>query len=83
MKKANDDWIGKPSTEIESSLIKNNSKKAFQIVKDLTRKKQLKVSNIQDKNGKCLTKASDIAERWTEYCKELYKHQFIGDPEVL
>ena len=83
LKKAKEDWIGQQCTEIESSLLKNNSKKAFQIVKDLTRKKQPRVSTIQDENGKCLTEASDIAKRWTEYCKELYNHPSSGDQEVL
>jgi hypothetical protein len=34
--KANGDSIAKRCTEIERSLKKNNSKKAFQIMKDLT-----------------------------------------------
>lgn len=83
LKKAKEDWIGQQCTEIESSLSKNNSKKAFQIVKDLTRKKQPRVSTIQDENGTCLTEANDIAKRWTDYCKELYNHPSSGDPEVL
>ena len=48
LQKAKEDWIGQQCTEIESSLLKNNSKKAFQIVKDLTRKKQPRISAIQD-----------------------------------
>ena len=52
-------------------------------MKDLTRKKQPRVRTIQDENGKCLTEANDIAERWTEYCTELYNHSSSGDPEVL
>lgn len=62
---------------------KNNSRKAFQIVKDLTKQKQSKVSTILGKDGKCLTEASDIIGRWTEYCQELYNHQTKEDPEVL
>ena len=51
-------------------------------MKVLTRQKQPRVSTIQDENGKCLTEVSDIAERWNEYCKELYNHQSTGDPEM-
>ncbi|XP_068224983.1 craniofacial development protein 2-like [Palaemon carinicauda] len=37
---AKEDWIGKQCTEIEEKLEKNNSRRAFQIVKDLTKPKQ-------------------------------------------
>ena len=36
MKRAKDNWIAEQCYEIEDSLSKNNSKKAYQIVKDLT-----------------------------------------------
>ena len=36
VKKAKDDWIGAQCEEIESCLNKNNSKRAYQLVKDLT-----------------------------------------------
>ena len=62
---------------------KNNSKKAHQLVKELTRSKQGKTTTIQDKAGKCLTEEQDILKRWTEYCSELYTHTTTGDPKVL
>lgn len=73
MDKAKEDRIGQQCTEIENSLKKNNSRKAFQIVKDLNKQKQSKVSTILGKGGKCLTEASDITGRWTEYCQELIR----------
>ena len=36
MKKAKEDWIGAQREEIETCLNKNNSKRAYQLVKDLT-----------------------------------------------
>ena len=45
--------------------------------------KQSKVTNIQDKYGKCLTEGEDKAKRWTEYCSVLYTFQNKGDPNVL
>ena len=36
MKKAKENWIGEQCSEIEENLRKNNSKKAYQLVKDLT-----------------------------------------------
>ena len=39
MKKAKENWIEKQCSEIEENLRKNNSKRAYQLVKDLTLKK--------------------------------------------
>ena len=72
VKKAKEDWIGAQCEEIETCLNKNNSKRAYQLVKDLTSEKQGRSSTIQDKSGKCLTEEKEILSRWTEYCSELY-----------
>ena len=56
VKKAKEDWIGAQCKEIETCLNKNNSKRAYQLVKDLTSEKQNRSSTIQDKSGKCLKK---------------------------
>ena len=56
VKKAREDWIGAQCEEIVTCLNKNNSKRAYQLVKDLTSEKQGRSSTIQDKSGKCLTK---------------------------
>ena len=82
MNQAKEDWIGKQCTEIEEKLEKNNSRRAFQIVKDLTKPKQARVSTIQDKAGNCLTEEEDILKRWTEYCSDLYNYHTNGDPNV-
>ena len=55
VKKAKEDWIGAQCEEIETCLNKNNSKRAYQLVKDLASEKQGRSSTIQDKSGKCLT----------------------------
>ena len=55
VKKAKEDWIGAQCKEIETCLNKNNSKRAYQLVKDLISEKQGRSSAIQDKSGKCLT----------------------------
>ena len=54
MKKAKENWIEQCS-EIEENLMKNNSKRAYQLVKDLTTVKQGKATTVQDRSGKCLT----------------------------
>ena len=83
MKKAKMDWIEEQCQDIENNMKKNNSKKTYQLVKDLTSKKQGRTTTIQDKDGKCLTEEQDILKRWTEYCSELYNYRATGDPEVL
>ena len=83
VKKAKEDWIASQCEEIETCLNKNNSKKAYQLVKDLTSEKQGRSTTIQDKSGKCLTEEQEILSRWTEYCSELYNHETDGDNTVL
>ena len=82
MVKARETWIEERCSEIDDNLGKNNSKKSYQLVKELTSSKA-KYYTIQDKNGKCLTEDKDILSRWTEYCSKLYNHKTKGDPEVL
>ena len=82
-KKAKEDWIGAQCEEIETCLNKNKSKRAYQLVKDLTSEKQGRSSTIQDKSGKCLTEENEILSRWTEYCSELYNYESCGDNAVL
>ena len=82
MKKAKENCIEQCS-EIEENLRKNNSKRAYQLVKDLTTVNQGKATTVQDRSGKCLTEGRQILNRWTEYCSELYNHKANGDPSVL
>ena len=56
VKKAKEDWIGAPCEEIETCLNKNNSKRAYQLVMELTSEKQGRSSTIQDKSGNVLLK---------------------------
>ena len=48
MKKAKENWMGEQCSEIEENLRENNSKRAYQLVKDLTTVKQRKATTIQD-----------------------------------
>ena len=83
VKKAKEDWIGGQCEEIVTCLNKNNNKRAYQMVKDLTSEKKAKSSTIQDRSGTCLTEEEEILSRWTEYCSELYNHESCGDSAVL
>ena len=68
MKKAKANWIGEQCSEIEENLRKNNSKRAYQLVKDLTTVKQGKATTVQDRSGNCLTEEQEILNQWTENC---------------
>ena len=68
---------------IEACLRKNNSKTAYQLVRNLTREKQSKSTTIQDKSGKCLKEENEILSRRTEDCSDLYNYETDGDPIVL
>ena len=48
MKKAKENWIGEQCSEIEENLRRNNFKRAYQLVKDLTTVKQGKATTVQD-----------------------------------
>ena len=63
MKKAKENWIGEQCRETEKNLRKNNSKRAYQLVKDLTTVKQGKGTTVQDCSRKCLTKEWEILNR--------------------
>ena len=60
MKKAKENRIGEQCSETEENLRKNNSKRAYQLVKDLTTVKQGEATTVQDSSEKCLTEECDI-----------------------
>ena len=55
MNRAKENWIGEKCNELEENLRKNNSKRAYQVGKDLITVKQGKAIAVQDSSGKCLT----------------------------
>ena len=79
IKQAKENWIEEQCEEIDI----NNTKRAYQIVKDLTTTKKGRASTIQDKSGKSLTEDQEILTRWTEYCSDLYNHETQSDCAVL
>ena len=83
MKKTKEKWMGEQCSEIEENLRKNNSKRAHQLVKDLTTVKQGKATTVQHCPGKCLAEEREILNRWTKYRTELYNHKANRDPSIL
>ena len=80
---AKETWIQSQCQEVEAYFRKNNSKKAYQLVKDLTTEKQGKSTTIQYKSGKCLRKEHEILNKWKEYCSDFYSYETDGDQIVL
>ena len=68
MRKAKETWTEEQCQGIEENLNKNSSKKAYQLVKELTSSKQWRTTTIQHKARKCLKEEQDILKRWKEYC---------------
>ena len=80
--KAKENCLGEQCNETEENLRKNNSKRAYQLVKDLTTVKQGKATSVQNHLGKCLTEEHEILNQWPEYCSERYNHKANGDAPV-
>ena len=83
MEKAKENWVGEQCSQTEENLKRNNSKRAYQLVKYLATVKQWKAITVQDLSGKCLTGEREILNRWTEDCSALYNHKANGDPSVM
>ena len=60
IKKAKENRIGEQCSETEENPRKNNSKRAYKLMKDLTTVKQEKATTVQDRSGKCLTEEQQI-----------------------
>ena len=82
MKKAKENWIGEQCSEIEENLRKNNSKRAYQQMKDLTTVKR-ESDYCPRSFRKMPHRRIQIFNIWTEYCSELYNHKANGEPSVL
>ena len=75
MKIAKKTWIKSQCQEVEACLRKNNCKKAYQLVNDLSKEKKGKSTTTQDKSRMCLTEEHGILNRWTEHCSGLYNYE--------
>ena len=76
-------WTNNKCTDIGECLIRNNTKKAYQILNELTKKKDKIIVNVHDKDRKCITDKTEVLKCWTEYCSELYTHNAEGNISVL
>ena len=49
----------------------------FKKIRDIKEKFHAKMGSIKGRNGKDLTEAEDIKNKWQEYTEELYKNIFM------
>ena len=83
MKKAKEDWFNHKCKDIDTCFKHNNTKKAFQIVKDLIKPKQRSSTNIKNKDGNFINDKKGVIIRWTEHCSELYNFNNDKDTSIL
>ena len=66
--------------EIQESNRMGKTRDLFKKIRDTTRTFHAKMGSIKDRNGRDLTEAEDIKNRWQEYTEELYK-KYLHDPD--
>ena len=82
MKMAKETWIQGHCQEVEACLRKNNSMKAYRLINDLTTRNRVNLQSYTTSWGS-VSQRSEILNRWTEYCSDLYNYETDGDPTVL
>ena len=53
----------------------------FKKIRDTKGIVHAKMGTIKDRNGMNLTEAEDIKKRWQEYTEELYKKNYLPNPD--
>ena len=66
--------------ETEKNNRMGKSRDLFKKIRDIKGKFHAKMGSIKDRNGRDLTEAEGIKNRWQEYVEELYKKD-IHDPD--
>ena len=64
--------LEKQCASVEEGLKRNNSRKAYQLIKTLRKNFQPKLRNIKNAEHRVLTDLKDILRRWRDYAKDLY-----------
>ena len=54
----------------------------YREIKELTSTSGSRLNVIKDAQGKTLTEDKDIANRWVEYCTNMYKADDNADPHT-
>jgi len=60
-------WIEEQCAAVEEGLMRNNPKRAYEVVKSLRKEFRPRQRNVKDDNGWLLTNMTDVLQRWKEY----------------
>ena len=74
------DFLSDQCKEIEENSRMGKTRDLFKKIRDTKGTFHAKMGSIKDRNGRDLTEAEDIKERWQEYTEELYKKD-LQDPD--
>jgi L-rhamnose mutarotase len=75
-------WIDEQCEEVEKGLKIGNTRKAYSLMKMLSRKFVPRLNVIRSQEGTVLQSKDEIKQRWTQYCSNLYKDHGGGDEVV-
>lgn len=76
-------FLNEQCKEVEENNRLGKTRDLYMRIRDLRGRFQAKIGMIKDKNGKDLTEAEEIKERWREYVDELYRKDLnTPDDEV-
>ena len=64
--------------EIEENNRMGKTRDLFKKIRDTKGTFHVHMGSIKDRNGRDLTEAEDLKERWQEYAEELYKKDLNG-----
>ena len=70
-------FLSEQCKEIEENNRMGKIRAPFKNIRDTNEMFHAKIWAIKDRNGKELTEAEDIKNRWQEYTKELYKKKVL------
>ena len=73
----NNAFLSDQCKEIEENSRMRKTRDLFKKIRDAKGTFHAKMGSKKDRNGRDLTEAEDIKERWQEYTEELYKKIFM------
>src|SRR6218665_2317901 len=79
-KQCKEQWLEGKCQEAEDSVKKQDTKRLYQMVKEIC---GTKTAAIKDKDGKLLESRTDIKNRWKEYFEKLYNKTNPVDKTIL
>ena len=72
-------YLEQKCEELERNM--TQPRKAFGVLREITRKWDPTSDVINDNNGKTLTESEDIKDRWVEYCHKLYEESGVSESQ--